>query len=139
MEDGNPIGRVPSAPDYSSHDGTETRFPAGRTVARKINLLTSFDRRELDQILRIYGRMVALGEWRDYAIDHLADRALFSIYRKASEVPLYQVIKEPRLHRRQGAFSVEAAGGYVLKRGRKLTDVLKVLEKKTLRLMESGR
>jgi len=99
--------------------------------------LTSFDRCELNQILRIYGRMVALGEWRDYAIDHLAHRALFSIYRRTSEVPLYQVIKEPRLARRQGSFSIETSSGLVLKRGRDLAQVLKVLEKKTLQLIKT--
>ena len=82
--------------------------------------------------------MVALGEWRDYAIDHLAHRALFSIYRRNSETPLYRIIKEPRLQRRQGGFSVEAPDGLVLKRGRDLTQVLKILEKKTLRLIKSA-
>ena len=55
----------------------------------------TFDRRELDQILRLYGRMVAANEWRDYAIDHLADRAVFSVFRRASETPLFQIVKDP--------------------------------------------
>ncbi len=70
-----------------------------------------FDRRELDQILKVYGRMVAANEWRDYAIDHLADRAVFSVFRRTSETPLYQIVKDPKLARKQGAFSVVAMGG----------------------------
>ncbi|MEP9374610.1 DUF2794 domain-containing protein [Mesorhizobium sp. KR1-2] len=90
----------------------------------------SFDRRELDQILRVYGRMVAANEWRDYAIDHLADRAVFSVFRRASETPLFQIVKDPRLARRQGAFSVIAAGGLILKRGHELARVLGVFDKR---------
>lgn len=91
--------------------------------------VVSFDRRELSQILNIYGRMVAAGEWRDYAIDTLKDRAVFSIFRRASEMPIYRVEKNPKMARRQGAFSVVAAGGLVLKRGHELGPVLKVFDK----------
>lgn len=91
--------------------------------------LVSFDRRELNHILGVYGRMVAAGEWRDYAIDMLKDRAVFSIFRRTSEMPLFRVEKTPRLARRQGAFSVTAAGGLVLKRGQDLAQVLKVFDK----------
>lgn len=97
---------------------------------------TSFDRRELTQILDIYGRKVAAGEWRDYAIDTLREKAVFSIFRKASEHPLYRIEKDPRLARRQGAYSVVAATGLILKRGHDLKNVLRVLEKK-LRLVEA--
>jgi hypothetical protein len=90
----------------------------------------SFNRRELDVILRLYGRMVADGEWRDYAIDILNDRAVFSIFRRASEMPLYRIEKDPKLARRQGAYSVVATGGMILKRGHDLAQVLRVLEKK---------
>ncbi|WP_246160587.1 DUF2794 domain-containing protein [Aureimonas fodinaquatilis] len=88
-----------------------------------------FDRRELSQILNVYGRMVAAGEWRDYAIDTLKDRAVFSIFRRTSEMPLYTVEKEPKLARRQGAYSVVAAGGLILKRGHDLSAVLKVFDR----------
>src|SRR5664279_2001525 len=71
----------------------------------------TFDRLELNRILGLYGRMVAAGEWRDYAIDFLRDRAVFSIFRHASEVPIYRVEKSPRLARRQGAYSVITATG----------------------------
>lgn len=84
----------------------------------------TFNRLELNSILNLYGRHVAEGEWRDYAIDFLKDRAVFSIYRRASEVPLYRIEKEPRLARRQGVYSVIAAGGLILRRGHDLDRVL---------------
>jgi hypothetical protein len=89
----------------------------------------TFHRRELDLILRLYGRKVAEGEWRDYAIDHLKDRAVFSVFRRTSEVPLYQIEKNPKLARKQGTFSVVAASGMVLKRGHDLEQVLRVFDK----------
>lgn len=90
----------------------------------------TFTRLELGRILNIYGRKVAEGEWRDYAIDFLRDRAVFSIYRRASEVPLYRVEKDPRLARKQGAYSVISATGMILLRGHELERVLMALEKK---------
>jgi hypothetical protein len=89
----------------------------------------SFNRAELRTILDLYARMVAEGEWRDYAIDFTRDKAVFSVFRRASEVPLYRIEKDPRLARRQGAYAVVAASGLVLKRGHDLTRVLRVLEK----------
>jgi len=88
----------------------------------------TFSRRELDQILHLYGNKVASGEWRDYAIDMLRDRAVFSVFRRASEVPLYCIEKDPRLSRRQGAYSVTNASGQVLKRGRELASVLRLFD-----------
>ncbi|MBN9044907.1 MAG: DUF2794 domain-containing protein [Rhizobiales bacterium] len=96
----------------------------------------SFNRHELGRILNIYGRMVAAGAWRDYAIDHLADRAVFSIFRRASEMPLFRIEKNPRLAQKQGAYSVIAASGLVLKRGHELERVLRVFDK-SLKLVES--
>jgi hypothetical protein len=92
----------------------------------------TFDRRELDVILNLYGRMVARGEWRDYAIDFLKDRAVFSVFRRASEVPLYRIEKNPKLARRQGAYSVITPTGLILKRGTELRRVLTVLDKPML-------
>lgn len=89
-----------------------------------------FDRKELNLILRVYGFRVASGEWRDYAIDMLKGRAVFSVFRRTSEVPLYMIEKNPKLERRQGAYSVINASGHVLKRGHELTQVLKFFEKK---------
>lgn len=88
-----------------------------------------FDRREIDAILRVYGRKVAAGEWRDYAIDHRRHEAVFSIFRRSSEMPLYRIVKQPKLARRQGAYSVLSAGGFVLKRGHDLHQVLFALDK----------
>ena len=90
----------------------------------------SFDRRELAAILDIYGRKVAQGEWRDYAIDFLRERALFSIYKRASERPLYVIEKNPRLRGRQGQYMVMSQEGRILRRGHDLGAVLKVLEPK---------
>lgn len=87
-----------------------------------------FNRREMDDILAVYGRKVAAGEWRDYAIDCGPERAVFSVFRRASECPLYRIEKSPRLARKQGAYSVIAAGGLILRRGHDLRRVLCVLE-----------
>jgi hypothetical protein len=94
-----------------------------------------FDRRELDKILQVYSRMVAAGEWRDYAIDSDGERAVFSIYRRHSEYPLFKVEKNPKLARKQGVFSVIAASGVILKRGHELESVLAVFNK-SLKLVE---
>ena len=88
-----------------------------------------FDRRELNQLLNVYGRMVASGHWRDYAIDGLKDAAVFSVFRKATEFPLYRIEKRPSLARKQGAWSVLAHGGLVLKRGHELELVLKIFDR----------
>jgi Protein of unknown function (DUF2794) len=96
----------------------------------------AFDRRELTQILDIYGRKVASGEWRDYAIDTLKEKAVFSVFRRASETPLYRIEKAPKLARRQGAYSVIAATGLILKRGSDLRRVLRALDR-GLRLVEA--
>jgi hypothetical protein len=89
----------------------------------------TFQRRELDLILRVYGRMVADGHWRDYAIDHLRDRAVFSAFRRTSEVPLYRIEKDPARARKQGAFAIISASGLVLKRGHELDTVLRYFDK----------
>lgn len=90
----------------------------------------SFNRSELNQILKVYGRKVAIGEWRDYAIDQLRERAVFSIYRRASEVPLYRIVKQPRAAKRQSAYSVVAATGLVMELGSDLGHVLRVLDRR---------
>ncbi|MAY64164.1 MAG: hypothetical protein CML29_18320 [Rhizobiales bacterium] len=101
---------------------------------QKVQIVT-FHRRELDLILSLYGRKVADGEWRDYAIDHLKDRAIFSVFRRTSEVALFQIVKDPARARKQGAFSVVAASGAILKRGHELQQVLKVFDKPTPRIV----
>jgi uncharacterized protein DUF2794 len=90
----------------------------------------TFNRLELNRILNLYGRMVADGEWRDYAIDFLKDRAVFSVFRRASEVPIYRIEKDPRLARKQGMYSVITATGLILRRGHELERVLLVIDRK---------
>ncbi len=94
-----------------------------------------FERRELDQLLTVYGRFVSAGLWRDYAMDALSDRALFSIFRRTSEAPLYQIQKKPADARRQGAYSVHASNGLILRRGHELGAVLKIFDQKLIRLV----
>jgi len=89
----------------------------------------TFHRRELDAILRIYGRMVGDGEWRDYAIDHTKEKAIFSVFKRSGEMPLFRIEKNPKLAAKQGAFSVVATDGKILKRGHELPQVLKVFDK----------
>jgi Protein of unknown function (DUF2794) len=89
----------------------------------------SFDRQELGLILNLYGRFVAAGEWRDYAMDFGGDKATFSVFRRASEQPLYRIVKDPNLARKQGQYSIVAQGGLILKRGQDLAQVLRVLLK----------
>lgn len=103
---------------------------------RKSPSAVHFNRHELTQILSVYGRMVAAGEWRDYAIDATRDRAVFSVFRRTSEAPLYRIEKNPKNARRQGAYSVVAATGLILKRGHELRNVLRAIDKK-LKLVEA--
>ena len=92
--------------------------------------VVSFDRRELSVILGVYGRKVAEGEWRDYTIDFTQNKAVFSIFRRTSEVPLYRIEKDPKLARKQGMYSVIAATGLIMRRGTDLARVVAVLDKK---------
>jgi len=107
----------------------QTKAPSPKIVA--------FSRSELNSILRVYGRKVSDGTWRDYAIDHLSDRAVFSIYRRTSEFPLYRVEKVPALARKQGAYSLTAAGGAVLKRGHDLATLMRFLDRPKLSVVPS--
>jgi len=94
----------------------------------------AFNRKELSTILNVYGQMVSKGDWKDYAMDFLPDRAVFSIYRKASEHALYRIEKVPALRNKQGQFAVIAPGGLVMKRGQDLITVLKVFDKQRFRV-----
>ena len=102
---------------------------ASATATGRLDPVIHFNRRELEQILRVYGRRVAAGDWRDYALDFRRDKAVFSVFRHTSEVPLYRIEKCPELARRQGAYSVVAATGLIMKRGHDLARVLAVLDK----------
>ncbi|EJT03517.1 DUF2794 domain-containing protein [Rhizobium sp. CCGE 510] len=99
-------------------------------------LPVTFHRRELDAILWIYGRMVGDGDWRDYAIDHLKDRAVFSVFKRSGEMPLFRIEKNPKLAAKQGAYSVINVHGTILKRGHELNQVLKVFDK-ALKLVDN--
>jgi hypothetical protein len=109
-------------PSQSSGGGTPAR---SGTASSPIPNQVTFSRRELNRILDLYGRKVAAGEWRDYAMDFLKDRAVFSVYRRSSEVPLYRIEKDPSLARKQGAYSVISATGHILRRGHELDRVLR--------------
>ncbi|MCO5733540.1 DUF2794 domain-containing protein [Rhizobium sp. SSA_523] len=98
-------------------------------------LPVTFHRRELDAILRIYGRMVGEGEWKDYAIDHMKEKAVFSVFKRSGEMPLFRIEKNPKLSAKQGAYSVINTHGMILKRGHDLQQVLKVFDK-VLKLVE---
>jgi hypothetical protein len=98
--------------------------------------ITFFERRELDQLLRLYGQMVAAGHWRDYAIDGLRDAAVFSVYRRASESPLYRIEKRPELAKRQGAWAIIGHGGVVLRRGHELEQVLRFFQRVRFNVIE---
>ena len=95
-----------------------------------------FERRELTRLLSLYGRMVSAGEWRDYAIDGLRDAAVFSVYRRASESPLYRIEKRPELAKRQGAWAVIGHGGVVLRRGHELEQVLRFFDKGRFKVVD---
>jgi hypothetical protein len=109
---------------------SETRGAERPGAAAPTPNRVTFNRLELNRILNLYGRMVAEGEWRDYAIDFLKDRAVFSVFRRSSEVPLYRIEKDPKLARKQGAYSVIAASGLILRRGHDLDRVLLVIDRK---------
>ena len=115
--------RTSASPRPDDDAGRVIPFPAHAAPAQ-----VAFHRDELRTIFDLYGRRVAEGEWRDYALDFRRDKAVFSIYRRSSEMPLYRIEKDPKLARRQGAYAVIAAGGLVLKRGADLARVLAVLE-----------
>ena len=131
MSEGDTLGQH----DRSDHGfiaeyrNTVHPFP-DRSAAQRAAAVVSFDRRELRDVLNVYGRGVANGTWKDYALDFTPAKAVFSIYRRASEVPLYRIEKDPVLARKQGAYAVMNATGFVLKRGHDLAKVLQVLDAK---------
>lgn len=96
----------------------------------------AFHRTELNVILSLYGRFVAAGEWRDYGISHLKDVAVFSIFRRTAEHPMYRVEKRPSLRMKQGQYIVLGMDGQILKRGNDLRQVLRVLERKLIRIVD---
>ena len=110
---------------------TPTPFPKSDPYDK-----VAFDRRELGVILGLYGRMVAAGEWRDYAMSFRRDHAVFAAFRHTAEHPLYRIEKRPKLRGRQGQYALIGADGQVLKRGADLRTVLRQLERKLIRPVE---
>jgi hypothetical protein len=111
---------------------TPTPFPTPDRLDEQV----CFDRHELGKILAVYGRMVALGEWRDYGLSTLREMAVFSIFRRTAEFPLYRIEKRPKLRAKQQMYSVVAMDGHILRRGGDLTQVLRVLEVKAIRQVD---
>jgi hypothetical protein len=97
-------------------------FRANEAVVR-------FDKPELTAILDIYGRFVAAGEWRDYALNFSKEKAVFAVFRRSAESPLYRIEKNPKLANKQGAFAVVSQTGMILKRGADLRRVLQIFDK----------
>ena len=123
------MSETDSPPSQSGADA----FMRGTTNLTKLfpaPALVTFDRQELRDILSLYGRMVASGEWCDYAMDFSAQRAVFAVHRRSSETPLYRIEKDPSQARRHGAYAVIAAGGLIMRRGHELKRVISVLEKR---------
>ncbi|MBI1391721.1 MAG: DUF2794 domain-containing protein [Alphaproteobacteria bacterium] len=115
----------------------QTLAPSARATSRSKGVETvAFTRLELNRILNVYGQFVAAGDWRDYAIDHHRDAAIFSIFRRTSEAPLYRIEKRPALARKQGAWVVVTMTGAILKRGHDLAQVLRVFDRQRLRLAD---
>ena len=110
--------------------------PPSRNPAGPAQMPVAFNRQEMSLILSVYGRMVAAGEWRDYGISNLRDVAIFSIFRRTAENPIYRVEKHPRLRSKQGMYSVVGMDGRILKRGHDLRTVLRVLERKLIRSVD---
>ena len=95
-----------------------------------------FDRKELDLILRVYGRMVSAGEWRDYAMVGHRDVAEFAVFRRSGDAPLYRIEKRPSLQTKQGQWAVVGEGGVILRRGRELAHVLRVFDSRKFQVVE---
>ena len=136
---------VPGDSEPSQSGGGEALVPAaGKAVVRQVYSSqayspaaappavpsqVTFSRAELSRLFGLYGRKVAAGEWRDYAIDFLKDRAVFSVFPRTCEVPLYRIEKSPRLARRQGVYCVISATGLIVRRGHELERVLRAIDK----------
>ena len=98
--------------------------------------VVSFQKPELAVILSLYGRMVAAGEWRDYGISSLKEVAIFSVFKRTAENPIYKIEKRPKLRNRQGEYAVVGIDGQILKRGHDLKSVLGILERKLIKLVD---
>jgi hypothetical protein len=122
------LGQGETEPGQSPGGGRMAAASSAATAAAAPPRVT-FDRRELDRIFGLYGRKVAEGEWRDYAIDFLYDRAVFSVFQRSCAVPVYRIEKNPKLARRHGAYSVISASGLIVRRGPELDPVLRAIDR----------
>ncbi len=127
MDDGISVKIYPKNMDGHAHYEHNAIGPV--SCASKVYLI----RPELTLILNIYGRMVAAGKWRDYAIDMLNDRAIFSVFKRTRDMPLYQIIKEPALHTKQGQWRITTTTGHIVKRGHILRDLLRYFDRHHLK------
>ena len=112
--------------------GTVTPFPSAAVCAPG---QIGFERAELTRILELYGRMVAAGHWRDYAMDLGRDAAVFCAFRRTAERPEYRIEKRPSLRNRQGMWALISEAGVVLKRGHDLAAILAPVERRLLKLV----
>ncbi len=119
--------------DILLHHGRNIEGSSAGSTHLKRDATVYFVRTELTQILNIYGRLVAAGEWRDYAIDHMKEQAVFSVFRRTSDVPHYRIIKEPGLANMQGAWRIVGANGQILKRGKELKALLRYFDRHLLK------
>jgi len=120
--------------------GAARFIPAGANIIvfpGRPEFQVGFDRLELQRILDVYGRMVAAGIWRDYAMDFGKDAASFCAFRRAAERPQARIEKRPSLRNRQGMWTLFGEAGQVLKRGHELANVLGLLERRLLKVVEA--
>lgn len=127
---------VPYRRAAGQHAPGSSGLTRGAAQQRPAPEVVAFDRSELGIILSLYGRMVAAGEWRDYGLSFLSDVAVFSIFRRTAETPVYRVEKRPRLRNAQGMYSVVGMDGRILRRGHELRNVLRVLERRLIRAVD---
>jgi len=113
-----------------------TPFPGSVALSKDVRAQTGFDRVELSRIMDLYGRMVAAGHWRDYAIDLNRDVAIFSAFRRTAERPEFRVEKRPGLRHRQGMWALTGENGAVLRRGHELAGILAPVERRLVKLVE---
>ncbi|MAT34019.1 MAG: hypothetical protein CMK06_02560 [Ponticaulis sp.] len=106
-----------------------------QTAQQRSNTPVYFERLEMDAIMDVYGRMVAAGEWRDYALNMHKDRAIFSIFKRAAEMPIYRIEKQPALARKQGAWSIISPEGVILKRGHNVQNLLAFFDRRKFRIV----
>ena len=138
MSDIEPIVFRPRSGGTPASNGSAQTPPGGHGASASAPQITRFDRAELMAILNLYGRMVAAGEWRDYAMDFHRDVAIFSAFRRTAERSEYRIEKRPALRSRQGMWALVSEAGAILKRGDELSNVLAPVERKLMKLVGDG-